>query len=477
MPGVPRHAARGDGQVPDDRSCRRGYGAGVAPDGGIWPPQPGMVEAILRWAAQRITNPSDPVPGAKPPDELAAATGPTVIPEGIGWERALTIFTDVLVPATRAQDHPMNLAYVPAAPTEAALAFDLAVSAAEIFGGLWEAGAGAIHAENQALRWICDLLGWGPESGGCFVAGGTAGNLSALVAARHRARSRGLPTGRIAATEDAHSSVRSAATVLDVGITVVPEDERSRLTGAELEKVLDRSGDDTFAVVASAGTTNAGIVDDLRGVAEVCAERGIWLHVDGAYGGAALAAPPARHLFDGIELADSFTVDPHKWLFAPYDCCALVYREAHEAGKAHTQRASYLDGVDHQAWNPADYAVHLTRRARGLPFWFSLATYGTDRYAMAVQRCLDTAREIAARIAGTPGLSLVLEPELSVVLFERDGWGIDEYRAWSGRMARAGVILCLPTQWRGRPVLRLCIVNPETRADVVMEALATLVRD
>jgi glutamate/tyrosine decarboxylase-like PLP-dependent enzyme len=253
----------------------------------------------------------------------------------------------------------------------------------------------------------------------------------------------------------------------------VPTDDRGHLTGAALRAVLAEHPD-VFAVVASAGTTNAGIVDDLSGVADACAESGVWLHVDGAYGGAALAAPSVRRLFDGIERADSFIVDPHKWLFAPYDCCALLYRDPRTARAAHSQHASYLDTIDREAWNPADLAAHLSRRARGLPFWFSLAVHGTDRYRAAVEASLATARAVAAGISARGHLRLVAPPELSVVMFERPGWVAEDYQAWSRQAAVDGSILCVPTQWRGRIVLRLAFVNPETDPDEVLAVLDTL---
>jgi glutamate/tyrosine decarboxylase-like PLP-dependent enzyme len=226
-----------------------------------------------------------------------------------------------------------------------------------------------------------------------------------------------------------------------------------------------------FAVVASAGTTNAGIVDDLVTTSQVCGEAGVWLHVDGAYGGAALAAPSARPLFAGIENADSFIVDPHKWLFAPYDCCALLYRDPSAARAAHAQTASYLDVIDREASNPADLAIHLSRRARGLPFWFSLATHGTRRYAAAVEASLTTAREVAAHIAASPHLRLLREPTLSIVLFDVPGWTPADYRAWSSEMALAGEILCLPTAWDGQTALRLAFVNPDTETSRVTGVL------
>lgn len=444
----------------------------------IWGDEAKLVQAAAEWAAQRVVKPTDSKTTARSPVELAAAAGPTVTPAGIGAPEALRIFSDVLEPATRSQDDPMNLAYIPAAPTRAAVAFDLVTSAANVFGGIWEAGAGAIHAENEALGWIIELLRWPPSAAGCFVAGGTGGNLSALAAARHAALSRRgeRPPGgwRLACTADVHSSIRVAARVLDVGILEVPEDESGHLGGEALDTALAQGSDDVFAVVASAGTTNAGLVDDLAGVAAVCAERGVWLHVDGAYGGAALAAPSVRGLFDGVEHADSFIVDPHKWLFAPFDCCALLYRDPEPARAAHSQLASYLDQIDREAGNPADLAIHLSRRARGLPFWFSLATHGTDRYVAAIERTLETTRKVADAIRASDFLELVCEPQLSVLLFERSGWDEKAYATWSKRLAEEGVILCVPTRWRERPVLRLAFVNPETQPARVIEVLNTL---
>jgi glutamate/tyrosine decarboxylase-like PLP-dependent enzyme len=268
--------------------------------------------------------------------------------------------------------------------------------------------------------------------------------------------------------------VRAAARVLDVGIVEVPEDAHGHLTGDALGAALADRPDDVFAVVASAGTTNAGLVDDLASVAATCGEHGVWLHVDGAYGGAALAAPSVRHLFDGVELADSFIVDPHKWLFAPYDCCALLYRDGEAARAAHFQGAAYLDQIDRDAANPSDLAIHLSRRARGLPFWFSLATHGTDRYVAAIERTLETTRTVAEAIRGSDHLDLVCEPELSVVLFERPGWDENAYAVWSNSLAKRGVILCLPTKWNDRTVLRLAFVNPDTQPERVIEVLETL---
>ncbi len=400
-----------------------------------------LTAAIVAYARDRIAKPV-PLDGTASAEELTERAGPTITPGGIGGEEALRVWAEVLAPATISTDHPAYLAFVPNAPTKASVLFDLAISASSIYGGSWLEGAGAVWAENQALRWIADLAGMPASAGGVFVAGGTAGNLSALVTARHAAgaRSGGRPARwRLAASGSAHSSVGAAARVMDVDVLAVPADERGRLTGAALAATLEADGgDDVFAVVASAGATNAGTVDDLAGVADVCEEHGIWFHVDGAYGAAGLLADAVRPRFAGVERADSFIADPHKWLFAPFDACALLYRDPAIAREAHVQHASYLESITATPeWNPSDYAHHLTRRARGLPLWFSLATYGTEAYRVAVESILTLTRETAEEIRRRPELELLMDPELSVVLFRRRGWAAEDYEAWWRRLLEA----------------------------------------
>ena len=256
----------------------------------------------------------------------------------------MALWTDVLAPACLSVDHPRYLSFIPNAPTKAAAAFDMLVGASSVYGGSWLEGSGAVYAENQALRWLADLAGLPPEAGGAFVQGGTVGNLSALVAAREQAKlRRDTPPARwaVCVTTETHSSVKHAlAVVMDVDVIQIPEDERGRMTGAALRRVVedlpDERRDGIFAVVTTAGSTNLGVIDDIAGCGEVARENGWWLHVDGAYGGAGLAAPSVRDHFAGIEHADSFIVDPHKWLFAPVRLLrADLPRSGRRAARAH----------------------------------------------------------------------------------------------------------------------------------------------
>jgi glutamate/tyrosine decarboxylase-like PLP-dependent enzyme len=359
--------------------------------------------------------------------------------------------------------------------------FELVVGASGIYAGSWLEGSGAVYAENVALRWIADLAGLPAGAGGVFVPGGTLGNLSALVTARSAARARHTASGcsdrptMVAVARGAHSSIRSACEVMDAEMVGVWGDEHQRLSGENLRTVLETFGPERFfAVVATAGTTNFGIVDDLDSVARVCREFGIWLHVDGAYGGAGLAAPSVRHLFNGIEHADSFIVDPHKWLFAPYDCCALLYRDPAPAREAHTQKASYLDVLSETDWNPSEYSIGLTRRARGLPLWFSLAAHGTAAYTEAIERTLEVARFAEAEIARRPYLEALRKADLSVVVFRRHGWGPQDYQTWSVEMAREELAFVVPTSHEGETVARFAIVNPTTTEDDIVAILDTM---
>jgi aromatic-L-amino-acid/L-tryptophan decarboxylase len=426
----------------------------------------------------------DPVSLDLPGDKavLDRALEGALNPRGNDAADVLKLFTEVLAPAVISCDSPRFLAFIPAAPTKASLLFDMIVSCSSLQGSSWLESAGAVSAENQTLRLLADVAGLPSTAGGCFVSGGSAGNLSALVVARevgrHRLGERAPARLRFVVSDQAHSSIGKALSVIGMDALVVATDDH-RLTGQAVESALsvDLEPESVVGIAATAGTTNAGIVDDLRGLGEVAEARRLWMHVDGAYGGAALFAPSVRDRFAGIERADSFVVDPHKWLFAPFDCAALIYREPHLARAVHTQDASYLDVIHTDApdeWNPSDYAYHLTRRARGLALWFSLAVHGTDAYRDAVEASLRTAKAAAAEIEARPYLSLVREPELSVVLFRRSGWVEADYAEWSSKLLADQIGFVTPTKWEGETVARFALLHPDTTIEIIQEILNTL---
>jgi aromatic-L-amino-acid/L-tryptophan decarboxylase len=441
-----------------------------------------MTDLVLEYCKERLAM--DPVPldfGGLQRDLALELTG-LMRPVGNEAAAVMRLFVDKLSTAVVSCDSPRFLSFIPAAPTKASLLFDMFVSCSSLHGTSWLEAAGVVVAENQALDVLARQAGLPAGAGGCFVAGGSAGNLSALVVARdtagHRRGGEGPARPLIAVSDDAHSSVGKALHVIGVEALMVPTEDH-RLTGAALSAALagHPRADDVIGVVATAGTTNAGIVDDLAGVADVAEARSLWFHIDGAYGGAALFAPSVRDKFVGFDRADSFIVDPHKWLFAPFDCAALIYRRPNLAKAVHTQDASYLEvlhGEDPEEWNPSDYAYHLTRRARGLPIWFSMAVNGLDAYRDAVEAGLAIARASAQLITATPQTELVREPDLSVVLFRRQGWDKLDYDAWSAKLLSDQTGFVTPTTWEGETVARFAFLHPGTTLEMVTEILATM---
>ncbi|HEX6126405.1 MAG TPA: aminotransferase class V-fold PLP-dependent enzyme [Pyrinomonadaceae bacterium] len=442
---------------------------------------------VIKYAIGRISD-TDPVLGfPKTAAELKALVGDTITPTGIGGEKAFALFRDVLVKASVPIDHPRHLAFVAASPTRAAVMFDLVTSATSVHGAFWLEGAGCIFAENQAMEWLVSLTGMPQGAFGVFTSGGTEANLSAMVTAREYWRSlderREFQRGIVITSSGAHSSIRAMAKVIDVDVIFVETEDL--LDGTQISEALGKMSPEdrarTFAVIATGGTTNAGIIDDLESIAAVCKAEDLWFHVDAAYGGAALAVRSVRHLFKGVENADSVTIDPHKWLFSPYDCGAIIYRDPELAKKAHAQEGSYLDIFSDEAttgFNPSDYQIQLTRRVRGLPLWFSLAMHGTDRYEQAIERGIELARIAGKLIEDRRYTELVREPSLSCVLFRRIGWTPDDYRAWTYKNHKSGFALVAPTKRRttlgAETVSRFCFINPDTTEQDIVDILETM---
>lgn len=446
-----------------------------------------MTMDIMKYVIGRITRSNPDMGLAISEEELKEKVGETITDKGIGGMKAFELFREVLVKHTVPIDNPKHLAFVPAAPTRAAILFDLVTAASSIHGSYWMEGAGGIFCENEAMSWIVSLTGLPKGSFGVFTSGGTAANLSAVVTAREYWRSKSQDNqckrGIILCSSQAHSSVKSMVKIIDADILTVPTQEsltkKELITAFEELSAVDQSR--LFAVVANAGTTNAGVIDRMDEVADFCREKDLWMHVDAAYGGGALMSDKARKKFNGIELADSITIDPHKWFFAPYDCGAIIYKNPELAKKAHTQQGTYLDIFNQkgmEGFNPSDYQIQLTRRVRGLPLWFSLAMHGIDRYKQAVDTALDLAKVAAEMIQDYDHLSLVRPVSLSVVLFKREGWTPEDYRKWTLKNLADNFALVTPTKYQidgqMETIARFCFINPETTKEDIKAILDSM---
>ena len=426
-------------------------------------------DRAVDWIKQHLSHSPVGVIGDKP--SLDAALAGSVTDAGLGIDGAWQRFTEVVAPNNIGLDSERFLAFIPLSPSVAAVWMDTIVSAGSFPAESWLEGAGAVAAENQVIDLLCRAAGMPLGAAGCFMSGGSIGNLSALAVGRERAGGRRL----VAVADTAHASVDNALHILGLEPLVVPTGPDCRLTGVALRAAIaDRT--DVGIVVATAGSTNAGVIDDLAGCADVAREIDAWFHVDGAYGLAALLLPELSDRFAGLERADSFIVDPHKWLFATGGSCALVYREPRLARDVHTQHGPYIDVLrtGDDAYNPCDLGYQLTRRASGLPIWFALAVHGVDAHRSAIRRGIELADAMADALDDDPSTELIMRPELGVVLFRRDGWGRDEWQRWATDLLRSGTAFVAPTTFKGEPVGRLVFMHPLTPNSIVDELMLSL---
>ncbi|HZX55410.1 MAG TPA: pyridoxal-dependent decarboxylase, partial [Ilumatobacteraceae bacterium] len=291
-------------------------------------------DRAVAWINDHLVGSPVGVIGDKP--VLDAALGGSVTDAGLGLDRAWECFEQIVAPNNIGLDSDRFLAFIPLSPSVASVWMDTIVSAGSFPAESWLEGAGAVAAENQVIDLFCRTAGMPVGAAGCFMSGGSIGNLSALAVGREQSPQR----RKVAVADTAHASVDNALHLLGLEPLVVPTGPDCRLTGQALRDAIgDRT--DVGIVVATGGSTNAGVIDDLSGCADVAADIGAWFHVDGAYGLAALLLPELRDRFNGLERADSFIVDPHKWLFSTGGSCALVYRDPNLARQVHTQHGPY----------------------------------------------------------------------------------------------------------------------------------------
>ena len=444
---------------------------------------PQLTELILEYVTERLSLAETPIDGLGNRETMVQAMAGLIDENPKDPQAVLDVYIDHLADTVLSADSPRFYAFIPAAPTKASLLFDMVVSAASLQGCSWLEAAGAVMAENQALRVMADAAGMGPDAGGTFVSGGSAGNLSALVVARDSARNRrseaGLPEARlrVVVSDQAHSSISNALNIVGMDALIVPTvDGRMDEVAIHSALALENDLSDVVAIVATAGTTNAGIIDDLDAASRCATDHGWWFHVDAAYGGAGMLVPELRQRYTGVESVDSIVMEPHKWWCAPFDSAALIYKDPHLAKSVHTQDASYLDVIhgNESELNPSDLAYHLTRRARGMALWFSLAVNGIAEYRDAVAHSINLAAYAADQIEEIPHFELIRRPDLSVVLFRRSGWTAQDYQAWSDELLRSQVAFVTSSGWQGETVGRLVFLHPSTTTKMVDEVLATM---
>ena len=374
-------------------------------------------------------------------------------------------------------DHPGFLAFIPFCGTWPGALGDFIASACNIYAGSWMESAGPTQLELEVLGWFKQWIGYPADAGGVLVGGGSAANLTALACARETLVGQMSHDVVGYVSDQGHSSLARAARVLGFRpeqLHVLPSDSQHCLDPRVLAAAMDadvRYGRRPLFVAATAGTTNTGAIDPLADLAELCRDRGVWLHVDAAYGGFATLTERGRELLHGIEAADSVTLDPHKWLYQPYECGALLVRDDHTLRAAFQMTPDYLqDAFAGDEVNLSDRGVQLTRSARALKVWVSLQYFGVDAFAAAIDRSLDLARLVCERVAASDVLALMAPPSLGIVCFRRRFPGLDDDEE-DGHNAglvvaleQSGLGLVSSTMLRGRYALRVCVLNHTTTA-------------
>ncbi len=387
-------------------------------------------------------------------------------------------------------DHPRFFGFVPSPSNFVGAMADALASGFNGFVGTWFAGSALAQLELVTVDWLRELCGLPASAGGLFVSGGSMANLTCLAAARHVRLADEMTGAVVYFSDQTHSSIERALRVLGFSIaqlTRLPSDEGFRLEMGALrrEVATDRAaGRRPFSVVANAGTTNTGAVDPLGELARFCRQEGLWLHVDGAYGAAAAITAEGRALLAGLELVDSLSLDPHKWLFQPFESgCALV-REEQWLKDTFRILPEYLRDVhrSEEEVNFCDRGVQLTRNFRALKLWMSIKVFGLAAFREAVTWGLRLAERAEQELRAVGCFEIVTPAQLGIVSFRfvAPGLSPDQEEAVNqrlvGEMLADGYAVLTSTVLRGRTALRLCTINPRTTEDEIVETVRRLAR-
>jgi glutamate/tyrosine decarboxylase-like PLP-dependent enzyme len=439
------------------------------------------VDLLVDWLGDTS---APPLRRADPEEMRARLSGPAPERPEAFDEILAGLVRDVL-PFMSRSGHPGFFAFTPFNGTWPGALGDFVASACNVYAGSWMEGAGPSQVELEVLGWFKDWLGCPPEAAGSLVSGGSAANMTALACARE-ARA-GAMSDRLVAycSDQAHSSVARGARVLGFRpeqVRVLPSDAAFRLDPTALAAAIDadaRAGRTPLFVAAAAGSTNTGAVDPLPELGALCRERGVWLHVDAAYGGFAALTERGRAALAGIADADSVTLDPHKWLYQPYECGCLLVRDGRLLRTAFEVRPDYLvDAAVHDGEvNFGDLGLQLSRASRALKLWVSLRFFGVDAFRAAIDRTLDLAELAGRRIGESASLELAAPPSLGVVCFRRRGLDEQGHAGLLAALERSGFAFASSTRLRGELVLRLCVLNHTTRAEHVERVLGFLERE
>jgi glutamate/tyrosine decarboxylase-like PLP-dependent enzyme len=385
-------------------------------------------------------------------------------------------------------DHPRCFAFVPGPGNFVSAMADALASGFNVFAGTWLEASGPTQIELVTLDWLRQFCGLPDTAGGLFVSGGSVANLTALATARHIMLRDDITNAIVYCSDQTHSSVARALRILGFPasqVRLLPTDEQFRLRLDDVRDALvqDRNtGKRPFCVVASAGTTSTGAIDPLDALADLCRDEHLWLHVDGAYGAAAMLSKQGRQLLKGIERAHSLSLDPHKWLFQPYEMGGVLVQDAHWLKETFHILPEYLKDIDQGAEevNFCDYGIQLTRGTRALKLWMSLHTFGLDAFREAIEHGIMLAEYAETVLRSSPLWELVTPAQIGIITFRyvpvRGSVETHERinQQLIDALIRDGFAMLSSTILHGRTTLRLCTINPRTTREDIQATIERL---
>ncbi len=452
---------------------------------------------VVDWIVNRIASLRESSLGEELSREEAEKLLREPMPEGpTSFEEVFAEFAGKVAPNAIPLDHPRFFAFIPSAPSFVSILADALVAGTNVFAGTWLESSGPSQVELVVTDWFKQMLGLPREAGGLFVSGGSVANLTALAVARRTLLNDRTNGAVVYLSEQTHTSVDRGLRILGFGpeqLRHVPTDAAYRLRTDRLREqiIQDRkSGLRPFAVVANAGTTNTGAIDPLIEVARVARENSLWFHADAAYGGFAALTERGRALLAGIEQADSVVLDPHKWLYCPFEAGCVLVRDSRLMRETFRILPEYMRDVarEEREVNFCDYGLQLTRSFRALKVWMAVKTYGARHLRQVIDQCLDLTLYAARLFEKSAHIELVTPPSLGVFTFRY----IPDKRTPAGpaletfldrlneelvaRAIASRKLMLSSTHLGPRVVLRFCVLNHRTRKEDVREALRLIER-
>ncbi len=422
--------------------------------------------AALEWAASYLERVRElPVLSQVEPGAIKAALPARAPDAPEPFAAVLRDLDDVLMPGLTHWQSPRYFAYFATTASAPGILAELLVAALNQVGILWRASPALQELEEVTLAWLADLLGLPAGMHGHIEDTASTGLVTALAAARTASPGKRV----VVCSEHTHSSTAKAARLLELELRPVPGDERYAMRADEVDLA------DACALVATIGTTSSASIDPVPELAELCAEAGVWLHVDAAYAGSAAVCPELRPLFTGWERADSIGVNPHKWLLTPMDCSAFWSRRPDDLRNAFSLVPEYLR-VSEDVVSLSEFAVPLGRRFRALKLWAVLRCHGREGLQATIREHVRLAELFEGWVREEPGWEVCAVRHFSLVCFRRDA-SDEENAELLDRVNATGEVFLSHTRLDGRYVLRLAIGNGGTTEDDVRRAWDVLLRE